>query len=165
MQLDAPGAEIEHARRLADRILRQVEADERDQLSARALRVGERAVVAGPEARMPVRLVEAEHVAAGESVLLHAADQVVVDADHAVDVRPEMRVRVEDVGALGKLLTKLGVPLRHQFLGTLQRVVHVLESMYGGPPKAAWAGRSLRQTRPKVPFVRRRRPWRPLSPM
>jgi hypothetical protein len=64
-------------------------------------------------------------------LLLNAADQVVVDADHPVDVVAEMRVRVEDLGAFGKLPAKLVVPLRHQLLGTLQRVVHELESMCG----------------------------------
>jgi hypothetical protein len=38
-------------------------------------------------------------------------------------------VRVEDVGARGEFLAQLVVPLSHQFLGTLQRVVHALESM------------------------------------
>jgi hypothetical protein len=42
-----------------------------------------------------------------------------------------VRVRVEDVGALRKLPANLVVPLRHEFLGTLQRVVHGLESMCG----------------------------------
>jgi Xaa-Pro aminopeptidase len=40
-----------------------------------------------------------------------------------------MSVRVEDLGAFGELAAELFVPLRHQPLGTLQRVVHGLESM------------------------------------
>src|SRR6476619_8117976 len=40
MQLDPPGAEIEAARRLLDRLLREVEADEGNQPPLGALRVG-----------------------------------------------------------------------------------------------------------------------------
>jgi len=40
-------------------------------------------------------------------------------------------VHVEDVGALGQFLPQLVVPLSHQLLGTLKRVVHALESMQG----------------------------------
>jgi hypothetical protein len=47
------------------------------------------------------------------------------------DVGAEMGVRVEDIRALGEFLAQLVVPLSHQFLGTLQRVVHVSESMQG----------------------------------
>ena len=54
---------------------------------------------------------------------------VFVDAEHAVDVGAEMRVRVEDVRAVGQFLAQLVVPLSHQLLRTLQRVVHVTESM------------------------------------
>ena len=61
MQLDAARAGVEAARRLLDRALREVEPDERDEPALRALRVGERAVVRGAEARVPVGLVEAEH--------------------------------------------------------------------------------------------------------
>jgi hypothetical protein len=42
-----------------------------------------------------------------------------------------MRVRIEDVRAVRELASKLVVPLRHQFLRTLPRVVHALESMCG----------------------------------
>ena len=38
---------------------------------------------------------------------------------------------VEDLCVAGELALQLLVPLRHQFLGTLQRVVHGLESMRG----------------------------------
>ncbi len=129
MELDAACAAIETPLRLADRILGQVEADERDQLAAAALCVGERPVVAGAKPWMPVRLVEAEHEAVGHPVLLRPADEVVVDPDHPVDVRAEMRVRVEDVGAVRKLATELVVPLRHQLLRFLERFLHDLESM------------------------------------
>ena len=78
---------------------------------------------------MAVGLVEAEHETAGDPVLVHPALEILVDPDHAVDVGAEMRVSVEDVGALGEFLAQLVVPLSHQVLGTLQRVVHALESM------------------------------------
>src|SRR5438093_12278228 len=107
MELDPAPTEVEHARRLADRILGEVEPDEGDHLPFRSLREGERPVVARAKAGMPVGLVEAEHEAAGDAVLLHAALQVLVDADHAVDVGAEMRVRIEDVGALWQLAAKL----------------------------------------------------------
>ena len=103
MQLDSSRAAVEAADGLADRVFGEVQPDEGDQLAARTLGVGERPVVAGLEPGMPVGLVEAEHEAARDPVLLHAADQVVVDAQHPVDVRAEVRVRVEDVGAGGEL--------------------------------------------------------------
>ena len=131
MQLDPARAAVEAAFRLADRVLRQVEPDEGDQPSLGAFREGQRAVVAGAEARMAIGLVEAEHEAARDPVLVHAADQVVVDPDHAVDVVPEVGVSVEDLGAVRQLAAQLLVPLRHQFLGTLQRVVHGFQSMCG----------------------------------
>ena len=64
MELDPAGAEIEAAHRLLDRLLAQVEPDEGDEPSVRALRELERAVVRRAESRMPVRLVHAEHEAA-----------------------------------------------------------------------------------------------------
>ena len=68
VQLDPAGAEVEAARRLLDRRLVQVEADERDQPALRALGERERPVVGGAEARMPVGLVEAEHERARDAV-------------------------------------------------------------------------------------------------
>jgi hypothetical protein len=47
-------------------------------------------------------------------------------------------VRVEDVCVLGKLATQLFVPLRHQLLGSLKRVGHSSESMYGGSPDVSY---------------------------
>ena len=61
MELDAAGAEVEAAFGLRDRILSQVEPDERDQPPFGALRVLECAVVRRSEAGMAVRLVHAEH--------------------------------------------------------------------------------------------------------
>ncbi len=121
---------VDDSRRLADRILGEVEADEWDHPSVRALGERDRPVVPGLESRMPVRLVEAEHEAAGDPVLVHPALELVVEPDHAVDVGAEVCVGVEDVGALGQLLAQLVVPLRHQQLSTLQRVVHPSESMH-----------------------------------
>ena len=131
MQLDASRAEVEAALRFADRVLGQVEPNERNQPPLRSRREVERAFVAGAETRVAVGLVEAEHEAARDPVLVHAADQVVVDAGHAVDVVPEVGVSVEDLSAVRQLAAELLVPLRHQFLRTLQRVVHGLESMCG----------------------------------
>jgi len=64
VELDPASAEIEAAGGLLDRLLGQVEADERDQLAAGALCIRERSVVRRPKRRMPVRFVEAEHEAA-----------------------------------------------------------------------------------------------------
>jgi len=153
MQLDSTRAAVEDARRLADRVLREVEADERDHPASRPLGELQRAVVAGAEARMPVGFVQAEHEAAGDAVLVHPTLQVLVDPDHAVDVGPEMRVGVEDVGALRQLPAKLVVPLRHQHLGTLQRVPHALESMRG-PVGFADTSRVWHGTGPKRLAVR-----------
>ena len=114
---------------LADRVFCEVEPDERNHPPSRSLGERQRAVVAGAEPRMPVRLVQTEHEAAGDAVLGHPAFQVLVDADHPVDVGAEVRVRVENVRTPRQLSAKLLVPLRHQDLGTLQRVVHALESM------------------------------------
>ena len=97
MELDPAGAEVEAATRLLDRPLVEVEPHERDEPAVRARRELERPVVPGAEARVPVGLVEAEHVRARDAVAVHPAEQLVVDADHPVDVVAEMRVRVEDV--------------------------------------------------------------------
>ena len=131
MQLDASRAEVEAALRFADRVLGQVEPNERNQPPLRSRREVERAFVAGAETRVAVGLVEAEHEAARDPVLVHAPHEVVVDPDHAVDVGAEMGMGVEDLCVAGELALQLLVPLRHQFLGTLQRVVHALESMRG----------------------------------
>ena len=97
MELDPAGAEVEAAARLLDRPLVEREPHEGDQAALRAGRELERAIVAGLEARVPVGLVEAEHEGARDAVPVHRADQLLVAADHPVDVRAEMRVRVEDV--------------------------------------------------------------------
>ena len=119
MELDAAGAEIETARRLVDRILGEVEPDERDQPTGGAFGERQRPVVAGTEARMAVRLVQAENEAARDPVLVHAALELLVVAGHSVDVRTEVGVGIEDLGPFGQLAAKLVVPLRHQPLGTL----------------------------------------------
>ena len=54
---------------------------------------------AARERRVAVGLVEAEHEGARDAVVVHQLEQLVVVADHAVDVVPEVQVRVEDVGA------------------------------------------------------------------
>ena len=68
VELDPARAEVEAARGLLDRLLGQVEPHERDQAPARALGVGERAVVGRAEGRVAVDLVHAEHEAARDPV-------------------------------------------------------------------------------------------------
>ena len=75
----------------------------------RALGERERAVVRGAEGGMAVGLVEAEHERARDPVLGHQLLELVVVADHAVDVGAEVEVRVEDVGARGQQLPDLVV--------------------------------------------------------
>jgi hypothetical protein len=101
MKLDPFGAPVQHPYRFADRILREIQADEGDHPPVRALAECQRPVVPGLEARVSVWLVEAEHEAAGDPVLVHPALEILVDPDHAVDVSAKMGVRVEDIGALG----------------------------------------------------------------
>ena len=103
----APG--VEAAARLLDRRLVQVEPHERDQAALAALRERERAVVRGAEGGMPVGLVEAEHERARDAVLGHQRLELVVVADHAVDVVAEVEVGVEDVRPGGQQLAQLGV--------------------------------------------------------
>ena len=100
MQLDPAGAGVDAAVRLGDRILVQVEADERDQPAVRLLRVGERAVVRRAEARVAVGLVEAEHESAADAVVVHHPEQFVRPPAHAVDVVAEVYVGVEDLDVL-----------------------------------------------------------------
>ena len=72
--------------------------------------------------RMPVGLVEAEHVRARHAIAVHPADELVVDADHPVDVVPEMRVRVEDV-ELGRQAGAYAlVPLRRDLPCPFERI-------------------------------------------
>ena len=47
---------------------------------------------------MPIRLVEAEHESVPHAVLGHQRLELVVVADHPVDVPAQMEVRVEDLG-------------------------------------------------------------------
>jgi hypothetical protein len=54
-----------------------------------------------------------------------------------------VRVRVEDLRVRRQLATKLVVPLRHQSLGTLQRVVHEDESSLRPPLSASPPERSI----------------------
>src|SRR5206468_1682939 len=72
-----------------------------------APRVLERAVVRGPEGRVPVRLVHAEHEAAPDPVAVVDPLELVVDPVEAVDVVPEVDVGVEDLRALGHVALEL----------------------------------------------------------
>ena len=123
MELDPARAEVEAALGLLDRALRQVEADERDQPALRALRVLERAVVRRAESRVAVGLVHAEHERAGHVVALHAPLELLVDPAHAVDVVPQVDVRVEDL-AVGNEPTQLVVVARDQLLGPIELLLH-----------------------------------------
>ena len=102
VQLDPLRAGVEAAVRLLDRRLVQVEPHERDEPALRARGEGERPVVRGAERGMPVGLVEAEHERARDAVVAHQRLELVVVADHAVDVVAEVEVRVEDLGAVGQ---------------------------------------------------------------
>ena len=124
MELDAAGAEVEAAGRLLDRLLVEREPDEGDHAAARALGERERAVVAGPEARMPVGLVEAEHEAARHAVPVHALLELLVAPAHAVDVGAEMGVRVEDLRSRRQLGAELRLEGVEQLLGPLERCAH-----------------------------------------
>ena len=64
---------------------------------------------------MAVRLVQAEHERPRDPVGAHQLEQLVVVADHAVDVVPEVKVGVEDVGVDRQELPELPVPLFDQF--------------------------------------------------
>ena len=125
VQLDSACARVEAARGLGDRILGQVEPDERDEAPVRALREGQRAVVRGAEGRVAVGLVEAEHERARDPVPLLPRDQLVEVADHPVDVGAEMDVRVEDLGARGQLRAHDRLEALDERLGAQQDVLHV----------------------------------------
>ena len=84
----------------------------------------ERAVVPGAEGGMPVGLVQAEHERARDPVAGHDPLELVVVADHPVDVVAEVEVGVEDVRAGRELAAQLGVPLLDQLEGALCRVAH-----------------------------------------
>jgi len=103
VELDPAGAAVEAALRLRDRLLGQVEADERDEAALGELGVLERPVVGRPEAGVPVGLVHAEHEGARHAVAVHDPDEVLAGPRHAVDVVPEVDVGVEDVGARRQL--------------------------------------------------------------
>ena len=104
-----------HARRLLDRLLGQVEADERDQAAARARANASVRSLAARKAGCAVGLVEAEHERAARCrTASDRLEQLVVVAAHAVDVVAEVDVRVEDVGALGQLLPQQVVVLGDQ---------------------------------------------------
>ena len=122
MQLDPACAGGEAAASLLERRFVQVEPQERDQPTLRARGVLERAVVGGAERRMPVRLVEAEHERARDAVARHQRLELVVVADHAVDVVPQVEMHVEDVGAFGQDPRKLAVPLLHELQRACLRV-------------------------------------------
>src|SRR5579862_163978 len=99
MELDAARAQVEAPLGLLDRLLAQIEPDKRDHSPLRALREREGPVVAGPESGMAVGLVEAEHEAPGYAEAVEHRFELLVAADHPVDVVTQMSVRVEDLDA------------------------------------------------------------------
>ena len=101
VQLDPPRSTVEAALGLRDRVLREVEPDERDQHPAGALGRLERPVVRRPERGMPVGLVQAEGERPGDRVALEERKQLVERGHEPVDVLPHVDVRVEELGALG----------------------------------------------------------------
>ena len=109
VELDPPRARVEAAGCLLDRRLVQVEADERHEPALRPRREGQRPVVGGAERRMAVGLVEAEHERPRDPVVGHHPPELVVIADHPVDIGAEMEVRVEHVGARRDHPPELGV--------------------------------------------------------
>ena len=125
VQLDPARTRVEAARRLLDRLLREVEAHERNQPSTGAPRVLERAVVRRPEGRVPVRLVHAEHEAALDPVAVVDPLELVVDPVEAVDVVPEVHVGVKDLRALGHDALELLVVAGDQSPGPFEHAFHV----------------------------------------
>ena len=119
----------EELRRLLDRILAEVEPDERDQPAAGALGVRERAVVRRAERRVAVGLVHAEHERVGDAVAVHEPLELVEAADHAVDVVPEVHVHVEDLGTGRQVTPELLVVRRDQRALALECLFHRFESM------------------------------------
>jgi len=100
----------------------QVEPHERDDAAFRSSRKRERAVVCCPEGRVPVGLVEAEHEAARHPVPVHLVDQVLIPADHAVDVLAEVNVGVEHFRVFGQLAPQLLVPPGEHFPCAIERL-------------------------------------------
>ena len=122
VELDPAGTEVEAAAGLLDRRLVEVEAHERDQPALAPRREFERTVVRCAERGVMVGLVEAEHEGARQAVLGHERLELVVVADHAVDVVPEVEVCVEEVGARRQQLLQLGVVALDQRLCSVARL-------------------------------------------
>ena len=100
--------------RLLDRVLGQVEADERDQPSVRALGERERAVVRRPEAGSRSGSSMQNMKALRDPVALHDRLELLVLPAPAVDVVAEVDVRVEDLGAVRQQAAELLVVAREQ---------------------------------------------------
>ena len=97
MELDPLGAEVETTVCLLDRLLAEIEPDEGDQPTLAAGGVLERPVVRRSEGGVPIGLVHAEHESPRDAIPRHPTHELVVLADHPVDVVAEMEVRVEDL--------------------------------------------------------------------
>ena len=125
VELDPAGAGVEAAARLLDRRLVEVEPDKRDQPAGRTLGVRERAVVRGAEAGMAIGLVEAERERSRDPVPRHHGFELVVVADHPVDVVAEMEVDVEDRRARRDQAADLRVVARAELECASDSVGHV----------------------------------------
>jgi hypothetical protein len=71
-----------------------------------------------------VGLVQAEHEGVGDAVLAHQALELVVVADHSVDVAAEMKVGVEDLGACREHALHLPVIPAYELESSSQCVAH-----------------------------------------
>ena len=124
VQLDPARAAVEAALGLRDRVLREVEPDERDQDPARALGCLERPVVRGPERGMAVGLVQAEGERARDRVALQEGEQLVDRGHEPVDVLPHVDVGVEELGALGNEQAHRFLVRRHECECPLEDALH-----------------------------------------
>jgi hypothetical protein len=124
VQLDAAGAEVETARRLVDRILREIEANEGDEHAARAVGGGERAVVRGSKSRLAVGLVHTESEGVRDAVPCQKGHQLLVRRDEPVDVATDVDMSIEDLRPVGERLANLLAVFADQPAGALERFLH-----------------------------------------
>ena len=130
MEFDTACAEIETAGGFLDRVLSDVEADEGNKRSARALGVSEDAIVGLPECRVPVRLVEAEDKDSRDVVALGDRHQFLVGADHFVEIGSEMDMSIENRRDAEKLSSSFFRPAVDQLPGADERFIHLKKCMW-----------------------------------
>ena len=122
VELDPMRAAVEAPLRLGNRLLAQVEPDVWDHPPLRPFRERERAVVPRTEAGVAIGLVQAEDVAAGHPIPVEHRLELLVPADHAVDVVAEVRVGVEDVRTGRHLGPQLGLEFGEELARAFQRL-------------------------------------------